>query len=213
MSTYYVASDRLGTPRVVADASGAVVKAMEYDSYGFLHSVSNPSFDLPIGFAGGIPDTTGLIRFGFRDYEPGSGRWVSRDRILYKSGQFNLYQYVHNDPINLTDSSGLAPNDKLYGLPDAFWHWYHRNVKKPGDPDITKDEADEYVTEWESLGKPGPDHKRNIRACQIDEITYTNLPDGMGPLIPLLYPSLVTPTITASKITVPVRPLMPRLMW
>ena len=115
MSTYYVASDRLGTPRVVADASGAVVKAMEYDSYGFLHSVSNPSFDLPIGFAGGIPDTTGWIRFGFRDYEPGSGRWVSRDPILYKSEQANLYQYVQNNPLNFTDPLGLWRTHPRYG--------------------------------------------------------------------------------------------------
>ena len=106
-SVYYVASDHLGTPRVVADAAGTVVKTMEYDSYGFLNSDSDPSFELPIGFAGGIPDTTGLVRFGFRDYEPGSGRWVSRDPILYQSGQANLYQYVQNNPINWTDPWGL----------------------------------------------------------------------------------------------------------
>ena len=121
-STYYVASDHLGTPRVVTDASGTVVKAMEYDSFGLLQSDSNSSFDLPIGFAGGIPDTTGLVRFGFRDYEPGSGRWVSRDPILYQAGQANLFQYVDNDPINEVDPVGLSPvsktirlSEKLYG--------------------------------------------------------------------------------------------------
>jgi RHS repeat-associated protein len=106
-STYYVASDHLGTPRVVTDATGTVIRTTQYDSYGQVLLDSTPTFDLPVGFAGGIPDNTGLIRFGFRDYEPATGRWVSRDPIFYDSGQANLYQYVINNPINRKDPTGL----------------------------------------------------------------------------------------------------------
>src|SRR6266540_3887473 len=61
---YYVGSDHLGTPKVITDNTGAIVRQMEYDSWGVKTSdVGDTSFDLPVGFAGGIPDdATGLVR-------------------------------------------------------------------------------------------------------------------------------------------------------
>ena len=53
---YYVATDQVGTPRVISDATGTIIKTLDYDSYGVLIADSNPGFDLPIGFAGGISD-------------------------------------------------------------------------------------------------------------------------------------------------------------
>ena len=45
---------------------------IEYDAYGNVISHSNPGFEIPFGFAGGLSDAdTGLIRFGYRDYDPG----------------------------------------------------------------------------------------------------------------------------------------------
>jgi RHS repeat-associated protein len=68
---------------------------------------SNPTFDLPVGFAGGIEDSvTGLVRFGYRDYEPATGRWVAKDPILFKGDQASLYGYVLNDPVNFIDPNG-----------------------------------------------------------------------------------------------------------
>jgi RHS repeat-associated protein len=105
---YYVGSDHLGTPKVITDNLGNIIRQIEYDSWGVKISDSNPSFDLPVGFAGGIPDdATGLVRFGFRDYEPGTGRWAAKDPIFFKSGQANLFVYIGNDPVNLKDPSGL----------------------------------------------------------------------------------------------------------
>jgi len=106
---YYVASDQVGTPRVVTNSAGAVIKNTEYDSFGNLLSDSNPGFFLAVGFAGGIPDpTTRLVRFGLRDYDPKQGRWTARDPIFYAGGQANLYAYVANDPVNGRDPSGLT---------------------------------------------------------------------------------------------------------
>src|SRR5690606_36494049 len=66
------------------------------------------SIDIPFGFAGGIYDRdTGLIRFGMRDYDPETGRWTSKDPILFAGGDTNLYGYVMNDPINFVDPTGL----------------------------------------------------------------------------------------------------------
>ena len=104
---YYVATDQVGTPKVVSDATGNIIKTLGYDSYGVLIADSNPGFDLPIGFAGGISDSvTGLVRFGARDYDPTIGRWTAKDPILFRGGQLNLYSYVRNNPIANTDPEG-----------------------------------------------------------------------------------------------------------
>jgi RHS repeat-associated protein len=97
------------------------VKTLEFDSFGAVLADSDPSFYLPIGFAGGLTDpVTGLVRFGFRDYEPGSGRWTARDPILYEGGQANLYVYVSNDPVSSTDPSGLIGKSCPKPLLDAY---------------------------------------------------------------------------------------------
>ncbi|HEY6873326.1 MAG TPA: RHS repeat-associated core domain-containing protein [Geobacteraceae bacterium] len=108
-SRFYIATDQLGTPKVVSDSTGTVVKVMTFDSFGFPTLDSNASFKLPVGFAGGLTDanTTGLVRFGYRDYEPATGRWTAKDPIFFKGGQGNLFQYVQNNSINRKDPSGL----------------------------------------------------------------------------------------------------------
>jgi RHS repeat-associated protein len=92
---------------VVTDSAGNVVKALEYDAFGVRTADSAPTFDLPIGFAGGLEDrATSLVRFGLRDYDPATGRWTARDPIL-QSGGLNLYVYAGNRPVSHRDLSGL----------------------------------------------------------------------------------------------------------
>ncbi|KKO43999.1 hypothetical protein VT06_17335, partial [Arsukibacterium sp. MJ3] len=74
---YYIQTDHLGSPRVISAANGALVKTISYDSYGNVISDSNPEFAIPFGFAGGLYDAdTKLVRFGYRDYDPQTGRWT-----------------------------------------------------------------------------------------------------------------------------------------
>ena len=51
---------------------------------------------------------TGLVHFGIRDYEVETGRWISRDKLLFSGGQANLYDYVNGNPVNLADPMGTA---------------------------------------------------------------------------------------------------------
>jgi uncharacterized protein RhaS with RHS repeats len=75
--TYYLAYDQVGSLRAVADSAGNVVKRIDYDAFGNIVEDSNPLFEIPFGFAGGLHDRdTGLVRFGYRDYDPGGGRWT-----------------------------------------------------------------------------------------------------------------------------------------
>ena len=68
--TYYVACDNLGSPKLITDSGGNVIKVLEYDSYGRIIADSNPGFTIAVGYAGGLDDHNGLIRFGARDYRP-----------------------------------------------------------------------------------------------------------------------------------------------
>jgi len=41
-------------------------------------------------------------------YDPYIGRFMQQDPDGFSAGDINLYRYVHNDPLNATDPSGLA---------------------------------------------------------------------------------------------------------
>jgi RHS repeat-associated protein len=105
---FAVATDPVGSPLLVLDSSGAAVDQRVYDGFGNLVSESDPTFELPIGFAGGLADpVTGLVRLGYRDYDPATGRFTARDPLLFGGDGFNLYRYVGNDPVRGTDPTGL----------------------------------------------------------------------------------------------------------
>jgi len=106
--TYYLTYDQVGSLRVVADASGNVTKRIDYDSFGGILGDTNPGFTIPFSFAGGLHDRdTGLVRFGFRDYDPETGRWTAKDPIGFGGGDVDLYGYCISDPINWADPFGL----------------------------------------------------------------------------------------------------------
>ena len=62
----------------------------------------------PFAFAGCLYDNdTKLCHFGAREYDPSTGRFLSKDPLLFAGGDSNLYGYVLNDPINGIDPYGL----------------------------------------------------------------------------------------------------------
>jgi len=104
---YYVAVDQVGSPRVISDASGSLVREIKYTAWGEILSDSNPDFKLAIGFAGGILDPgTGLVRFMLRDYDPASARWTARDPARFDGG-VNFYMYANSNPVSFRDPTGL----------------------------------------------------------------------------------------------------------
>jgi RHS repeat-associated protein len=86
------------------------------------HIHNNKTFDnipnIPIGFAGGLYDhDTKLTKFGYRDYDSQTGRWMSKDPIDFDGGDSNLYGYVMGDPVNGVDPEGLAWTDYIPNFP------------------------------------------------------------------------------------------------
>jgi RHS repeat-associated protein len=108
--TFRILSDHLGSPKVVVNSStGSIIEAIAYDEFGNVVSDTQPGLT-PFGFAGGLYDqNTGLVRFGARDYDPGVGRWTTKDPAKFGGG-INFYVYAGNDPIDFADPSGLLPN-------------------------------------------------------------------------------------------------------
>lgn len=105
---YRIVSDQLGSIRLVIDSeSGDVVQVMDYSAFGRVTKDTNPRFQ-PFGFAGSIFDyDTRMSKFGARDYYALVGRWTSRDPISFNGGDWNLYGYVVQDPVNNIDPDGL----------------------------------------------------------------------------------------------------------
>lgn len=99
-NTYRIISDHLGSVRLVVNiADGTIAQRIDYNEYGVELVNTNIGFQ-PFSYAGGLSDEqTGLVRFGARDYDALTGRWTSKDPILFAGGQSNLYEYVLNDPV------------------------------------------------------------------------------------------------------------------
>jgi RHS repeat-associated protein len=108
--------DALGSVRQLANSVGTVTDEYLYDSFGNIipggrsGTTTNP-FQY-IGKLGYYADTElGTYYLRARDYGPSTGRFPSRDPLLYVRGQslatLQPYLYVNNSPVNSTDPSGL----------------------------------------------------------------------------------------------------------
>ncbi|MBS1796125.1 MAG: carboxypeptidase regulatory-like domain-containing protein [Acidobacteria bacterium] len=104
---YRLVRDLTGSVRLVIDtATGSIAQRLDYDEFGNVLTDTNPGFQ-PFGFAGGLYDPqTRLVRFGARDYDAETGRWTTKDPILFRNGDTNPYLYARLDPINDYDPSG-----------------------------------------------------------------------------------------------------------
>jgi RHS repeat-associated protein len=91
------------------DDSGAVAAHYEYGPFGEpLLSTGTVAAEMPFRFSTKYQDTeTGLIYYGYRFYEPSTGRWLNRDPIEEEGG-LNLYVYVGNNPNSFIDPLGLS---------------------------------------------------------------------------------------------------------
>ncbi|XP_022536740.2 teneurin-1 isoform X2 [Astyanax mexicanus] len=102
---FYIACDAAGSPLAIFSSRGQVVKELRYTPYGDVYRDSNPSFQLPFGFQGGLYDPlTRLVHLGRRDYDVVAGRWTTPNHDLWAEVSadpkpFNLYAFKNNYPL------------------------------------------------------------------------------------------------------------------
>jgi RHS repeat-associated protein len=108
----YVLPDHLGSVRQVVDAAGEVTLAYSFDPFGVPFETSG-SGESDFGYTGEWWDAeAGLLYLRVRYYDPMMGRFLSEDTkpgIAYQPKSLHIYTYAWNNPVLLTDPSGLQP--------------------------------------------------------------------------------------------------------
>ncbi|XP_060800606.1 teneurin-m isoform X2 [Amyelois transitella] len=122
---YYVATDHNGSPLVVFDVNGEIIKEIKRSPFGKIIKDSNPGFYLPVDFHGGIFDyNTNLIYLENRLYDPMVGQWMtpSWEHLATKLSlptDIFIYRFKNNDPINKNQNvpymTNLGSWLQLYG--------------------------------------------------------------------------------------------------
>jgi RHS repeat-associated protein len=131
--TSYLMADRQGSTRLLMNAAGAVTSRHDYFPFGEELGAGTGAPGSPTGMrtaAQGysaadnvrqryadtrLDDATGLDHTLWRKLETRSGRWTTPDPYgkslrVANPQSFNRYAYVHNDPVNFKDLTGLDPD-------------------------------------------------------------------------------------------------------
>jgi RHS repeat-associated protein len=116
--TYYYQQDHEGSAIHLTDTSGNLVERYRYDVYGAptiyppspsatpipASAVSNRFLFTGREYAGAF----GFYEYRARAYNTTLGRFTSEDPKLFDAGDYNLYRYCHNDPLDFTVPMGLV---------------------------------------------------------------------------------------------------------
>lgn len=105
--TVNLLSDALGSALALTDGSGSTVASYAYEPFG--NTTQTGMSTNPFQYAGRENDGTGIYFYRARYYNPMLQRFISEDPMGLLGGSTNLYPYVSNDPIYLTDPSGRCP--------------------------------------------------------------------------------------------------------
>jgi RHS repeat-associated protein len=108
--THYVAYDGNGNITGLVNASTGDYSALyEYDPFGqTIRITGTMAKNNPFRFSTKYTDdATDMVYYGYRYYNPSTGRWLSRDPIE-ELGGIHLYAFVGNDTFNAVDVLGMA---------------------------------------------------------------------------------------------------------
>ncbi|MFF9794286.1 ricin-type beta-trefoil lectin domain protein [Streptomyces bacillaris] len=107
-----IASDHQGSPYAeVAFSDTMSVRIRKQDPFGNQRGAPTNTMRTHTGFLGATrDDSSGYTPLGARLYDPVVGRFLSADPVLDLADplQSNGYAYAHNNPVTLSDPTGLA---------------------------------------------------------------------------------------------------------
>lgn len=142
-STYYITSDHLGSGDLILSSTGTVLAHESFTPFGARRgsnwqglpsTADNTTFSNTTrrGFTGHeMLDSVNLIHMSGRVYDPTIGRFLSADPLIQTialSQAINPFSYVMNQPLTLTDPSGLSWLSKAFNGIGHFFSKYWRVI-------------------------------------------------------------------------------------
>jgi RHS repeat-associated protein len=114
----YFHYDANGNCTLQTDGWGNLVEQYDYDAFGFPYFYDAAGNNIGYSPWGNRMLFTGrewlrdlkLYDYRNRLYNPELGRFMQPDPKEFAAGDYNLYRYCHNDPVNKTDPTGLIVN-------------------------------------------------------------------------------------------------------
>ena len=114
--TYYYQQDHEGSVTQLLSTSGDVIESYKYDAFGSPaiydangNPLSSSAYSNRFLFTGReYANAFGFYEYRARAYNPTLGRFMSEDPKLFDAGDYNLFRYCHNDPVDFTDPMGLG---------------------------------------------------------------------------------------------------------
>jgi RHS repeat-associated protein len=109
--TLYYQDDHEGSITHLTNSSGAVIESYRYDAFG---APSINGGTLPLSAYGNrflftgreFASTFGVYEYRARAYNPAIGRFMSEDPKGFAAGDYNLFRYCANDPLDKLDPMG-----------------------------------------------------------------------------------------------------------
>ncbi|QZP09150.1 RHS repeat-associated core domain-containing protein [Caenibius sp. WL] len=112
----WYAADFKGSIVATTNDAGTTTAIYAYGDYGEINSLSGPAFR----YTGQRLDAdSGLYYYKARWYSPNLGRFLQTDPVGTED-QINLYAYVANDPVNLSDPTGRTTTHDGVWIPQAI---------------------------------------------------------------------------------------------
>jgi RHS repeat-associated protein len=100
-------TDALGSSLVLSNAQGAPGTTYNYEPFGKT-TITGTSVN-GFQYTGRENDGSGLYYYRARYYQPRLQRFIAEDPIGFLGGDVNLYGYVGQNPVLMTDPSGQTP--------------------------------------------------------------------------------------------------------
>jgi RHS repeat-associated protein len=103
----YLIADQQGSTRLLTNESGRITGAYSYSPYGTAtHALAATT---ALQYGGQLTDAaTGYVYLKARYYDPATGQFLTRDPASQLTGE--PYAYAGDDPVNVTDPTGLFWN-------------------------------------------------------------------------------------------------------
>jgi RHS repeat-associated protein len=128
-------NDALGSVIRLTNGSGTIVEQYTYDVYGMPTIKDGSNNPIPISAYGSrflftgreFNYDLGIYDYRNRMYSSELGRFMTPDPIGFEGKDYNLYRYVGNNPVNLTDPDGLWARYYWFMRPGWRWSpwWYY----------------------------------------------------------------------------------------